>query len=277
MGEKPGRPLWLLELLDQEVEQKIQRDPRTIANPRTFLGWPKDQIFHDVLGAGQADFSSPVGHLSSADRALLYARYNQPRHLDELAAAFQALFSGSNRAGRPTVIDLGCGPFTAGLALAAMFGQSQPFRYYGVDRAESMLTLASKFATSAKQKGAFHEDTSWSFGDDLNSIDFGPSRGELNLVVASYLLASPTLNVEDLVVELLEALQRIGPGPAAVLYTNSAHPIPNVKYPRFRDLLVEGGFEAYVDDVETFWETKNPKALRYALFFKPPQTTISIR
>ncbi len=270
-------PQWLTDLLDEEVHTRIRDDARTIARPTTFLGWPKDTIFSDVLGGGQADFDAPVGGLSGQDRALLYARYNQRRHLDELGEAFAQLFGKADGAGVPTIIDLGCGPFTAGLALAAAVGPTRPFRYYGVDRATAMCEVGTRFAATAKRLGAFHDETTYAFTDELATLAFGQIRGDLTLVVASYLLASPSLVVDDLVPELVRAVERIGPGPAAILYTNSAKPGPNRNYPRFRELLVAAGFEVKSDAEELFAKTRKPTDLRYALFFRPAKTTVAVR
>lgn len=269
-------PSWLTELIDEEVCDRIRDDPRTRANPSTFLGWPKDRIFSEVLGGGQADFDAPIGGLTPEDRALLYARYNQPRHLDELLEAFARLFQDSARAGSPTVIDLGCGPVTAGLALAAALGPGRSFRYHGVDRAPAMYQVGERLVGAAVRRGALHPATTWSFRDDLDAHEFGKIRGDLTLVVASYLMASPTLDVDALVAAIVRALDRIGPGPVAVLYTNSAKAGPNAKLPRFTGALVAAGFEVIVDQVERFLETKNPADLRYALLFRKALSTIPL-
>ena len=76
---------------------------------------------------------------------------------------------------------------------------------------------------------------------------------------------------------MLRALDRIGPGPAAVLYTNSAKSGPNIKYPRFADALIAAGFEIKVDQVERFEQTRNPADLRYALLFRPASIRIKVR
>lgn len=269
-------PAWLETAIDEEIITKIDTDPRTLAAPGAFLGWPKNKIFVDVIGFGQADFDTTVGHLSPHDRALLYARYNQPRHLDELTDAFGKLLSSSQHAGRPTILDLGCGPFTAGLAFAAVFGPSREFRYFGIDIATSMCQFGARLVTAARRYGGLNDRTTCSFESDLNNVKFGPIRGDLTIVVASYLLASPTLDVKLLIEKLLNALSRIGPGPVAVLFTNSAAPHLNTKYPEFRQALCDAGFAIEVDDTEFFINTtKTPKDLRYALFFRRAQTQIT--
>jgi hypothetical protein len=130
---------WLMQLLNDEIDDRVRTDPRT--TNATFLGWPRERVFREVVGGGQADFDAPVGHLAGSDRALLYAKYNQRRHLDELQHAFDRLLT-NGRISFPTVLDLGCGPFTAGLSLAGVLGSNEPFRYFGIDRAVSMRELA---------------------------------------------------------------------------------------------------------------------------------------
>lgn len=269
-------PAWLTQLISNEIDHRIENDQRTTAS--TFLGWPRNEIFRDVIGGGQADFNASIGHLSGDDRALLYAKYNQGRHLDELRHAFAQLLGDHGIISRPTVIDLGCGPFTAGLSFATSLGSQEPFRYFGVDRATSMLNLGALLAERARECGALHPQTTCWFGDDLERVDFGPTRGEWTLVVASYLLASPTVDVASLVASILKALSSIGPGPAAVFYTNSANRNAGAKYPAFRDALVQGGFELAIDDFERFADTnKSPKDVHYALLYRPAKTTIQMK
>ncbi|MDR5766148.1 MULTISPECIES: class I SAM-dependent methyltransferase [unclassified Caballeronia] len=265
---------WLTDLLAEEIDRTIDDDART--TPGTFLGWPKNRIFRDVIGGGQADFDAAVGHLSGDDRALLYARYNQRRHLDELTHAFSLLLESEQAIARPTVIDIGCGPFTAGLAFASVFGENA-FRYFGVDRAGSMLRLARRLEEAAEARSALHPRSSVWFGNDLAAADFGPVRGEWTIVVASYLLASPTLDVEELVADILVTLDRVGPGPVAVLYTNSALPFNRAKFPAFLDGLRTGGFDLFIEGTETFDDTdKRPTELHYALIYRQARTILNI-
>lgn len=268
------RPGWLEQLLDQEVIQRINDDPRTV--PGTFLGYPKGRIYADIIEFGQADFDAPAFGLSGDDRALLYTRYNQPRHLDELIHAWKCLFATATLGGRPTVIDLGCGPFTAGLALGAVLGVDRDFRYYGVDRARSMCTLGARLADAARALGGLSARTAVNFSGGLAGIDFGPVRNDLTIVVASYLLASPSVNVAQLVSEIVDTVGRVGPGPAAILCTNSANEAMNRNYQAFRDGLIANGFEVKVEDVETFYETKTPKRLFYAVLYRKAETTINL-
>ncbi|MCX4140483.1 hypothetical protein M0D68_19955 [Paraburkholderia sp. SEWSISQ10-3 4] len=261
--------------MSEVIDKRIHDDARTTS--ATYLGWPRNRIFRDVIGGGQADFDSGVGHLTPDDRALLYAKYNQIRHLDELSHAFRRLLGDSEKIHRPTLIDVGCGPFTAGLSFAECFGVHGPFRYYGVDRARSMLRLGCSLAQEAKDRDAMHPQTSLLFEQNLGGLDFGPARGEWTIVVASYLLASPTVDARALVSDIVVALQRVGPGPVAVLYTNSANEFADAKYPEFRDAFVEAGFQVEADATELFTDTsKEPKPIHYALLCRPERTTILV-
>ena len=266
---------WLRDSISEVINQRLNDDARTTST--TYLGWPRNRIFRDVIGSGQADFDTGVGHLTPDDRALLYAKYNQIRHLDELSHAFRRLLGQSEKIHRPTLIDVGCGPFTAGLSFAECFGTQGAFRYFGVDRAQSMLRLGYSLAQEAMARDAMHSQTTLSFEQNLGDLDFGYARGEWTIVVASYLLASPTVDASELVREIVDALQRVGPGPVAVLYTNSAHEYADAKYPQFRDSFVEAGFTVEADEVEWFTDTsKEPKRLHYALLCRPEQTTIAV-
>jgi SAM-dependent methyltransferase len=265
---------WLTQLLNDEIDDRVRTDPRT--TNATFLGWPRERVFREVVGGGQADFDAPVGHLAGSDRALLYAKYNQRRHLDELQHAFDRLLTNA-RISFPTVLDLGCGPFTAGLSLASVLGNTEPFRYFGIDRAVSMLALGKRLADAARARGALHDSTTYWFGDNLGTVEFGAARGEITIVVASYLLASPSLEVEAIVKSVIKALKRIGPGPAAVLYTNSATPAASSKYIPFREALTRNGFKLNVEEVEVFADTdKKPTSVHYALLFRPASTEIDV-
>lgn len=268
---------WLDQLLSREIFERIRNDRRTLDNIDTLLGWPKRDIFSEVIDGGQADFDAPVGHLSGDDRALLYADFNQKRHLDELAHAFRLLIDTASLSAGTTLVDIGCGPFTAGLSFAKIVGAEVPFRYFGVDRSSSMRRLGERLAQGARCANALHERTSVWFGGDISQASFGPLRGEPTIVVASYLLASPTIDPEVLAQQIAVALDKIGTGLSAVLYTNSSTPYASRNFSKFKNSLLDLGFEMVENSTERFTDTeKQPKNLHYALFMKPAVTTILI-
>ena len=140
-------PQSLRDIRRAEIVERVQRDPRTHGNLP--LGVDPGAAM-EAIGWGQADFDEPVGALSAEDRVLLYAYWNQRRHLEELTEAFRQLF-GTNRPAEPLiVVDLGCGPFTGGLALAGQLGHQEWFDYIGVDRSRTMRELGEQLAVAAE-------------------------------------------------------------------------------------------------------------------------------
>lgn len=265
---------WLSDLLRTEIDSEIYADPRTVGEK--LFGCPRSRVFNEVINGGQAEFGRPTAInvdgvnvvITARQRALLYAMYNQPRHLDELVHAFAQLTPAAYVA--RNILDIGCGPFTAGLAYAKVVGPEQSFRYYGVDRAPSMLELAQRLFDGARSRGGVHAQTRASFSTDLAAIEYDRLNWEQSLAVVSYLLASPTVDAYRLAVDVGAALDRMGRGPQAVLHINSAY--ANGKYPEFKRGLLDGGFTLQCEDVELFTDTqKNHVKIAYALFSKPKQ------
>ena len=124
---------WLAELRSRLVIKPIREDRRNTSAYETLLGHPKSWIFSNAIGGGQADFDEDIKNLTPRDRAMLYAWFNQPGHILELRHAFAQLLANPADLQDATVIDVGCGPFTAGLALADVAGGSVAFRYFGID------------------------------------------------------------------------------------------------------------------------------------------------
>ena len=253
---------------------QLADDPRSIGN--TLLGVEPDAAFHSVLKGGQADFDAPHGNFSPRDRVLLYAHWMQRRHLEELLAAFQMMRFTRDFPGQPVVLDLGCGPFTGGLALAGAIGQDADFDYVGVDRSSAMREFGEILAAGASLDGVRR---TWS--SDLSSVHWpSPPGWRPVLVVVFYLLKSPTLNVLDLVAELTEFLARIGRGRVSVIYTNAVDAYANRHFRKFKDALLAGGFNLHADDqgellIQRGADTKEQR-LRYALFHRPKQIDLQL-
>ncbi|MGO1071790.1 hypothetical protein [Lysobacter sp. CA199] len=272
---------WLEALLQRDVHDRIESDPRSVAD--TLMGCPKHRVFKEVIGSGQADFDCAVAlHVdgkavmfSADDRALFYAKYNQPRHLDELRHAFEHLSPG--RSAADNMLDIGCGPFTAGLVYASVVGAGEPFRYYGVDRAASMRNLAQRLFEGARLVGGVHADTRAAFFADLASVHCDPPNWGHSLAVISYLLGSPTVDAAPMAEAIAATLNRIGPGPQSVLHINSAHGYANRKYPEFRDALIRHGFALAKEDEERFMDTnKGFVDISYALLHRPKQEIMNM-
>lgn len=271
-------PQWLNILRREEVVDRVRNDPRSVGG--TYLGVTRDIVFDEVIGGGQAEFDEPWNDLSGDDRVLLYAYFNQLGHLEELTEAFRLLFANSSRPENPIVVDLGCGPFTGGLAIATAFGRASRLDYIGVDRSWAMCKLGERLASVADELDETPRiDRHWS--RDISSVRWGstPSWRPV-LVIVSYLLASPTLDTAGLIGELEGLLMTLGRGAVTLLYTNSSRPGANRSYPGFRKALQDARFELIADDrgrVEIDrWSGTQDRKLRYALFRRREQRTLQL-
>ncbi|MFH7456868.1 hypothetical protein, partial [Pseudomonas syringae group genomosp. 7] len=66
----------------------------------------------------------------------------------------------------------GCLPFTPGLSLDNALGKEKCFSYYGVDCYQSMRTLGSQMATSARASKELHPMTTYEFTNYIDKIKF---------------------------------------------------------------------------------------------------------
>ncbi len=271
-------PDWLKQLYDTEVVRRVKNDPRTI--PGTALGVSPDDVQHQTIGWGQAEFDEPWGNLSPDDRALLYAYFLQRGHLEELTEAFRMLFSDSHPKGELIVVDLGCGPCTGGLAIAGALGSDSRFDYIGVDRSRAMRSLGEQLA---KATHGFDEasqiDHHWYA--DVSEVDWTSTLGWRPVfIIASYLLASPTLDATKLVADLDNLLKELGRGSVTVLYTNSITLDANYNFPEFKNALLGVGFRIVTDDEGVIniqrWAGQRSRRLRYALFHRPEQSMLPL-
>ena len=267
-------PAWFQRLRQFEVVDPVLKDPRSVGGTR--LGVNSDIAFQEVIGGGQADFDqrwhNSEGHdLAPDDRVLLYAFFNQPGHLQELIVACRQLFKDS-AIKAPIVVDLGCGPFTGGFAIASMLGQDPQVDYIGVDRSSAMRRLGERLASAGEHRhGMPRIQRRWA--KDMASIAWDrPPGWRPVIVIVSYLLASPTLDAVALVTKLDRLLTKLGRGPVTVLYTNAIGTHANRRFPDFRAAMHDANFVTVTEDTGVI-ETRKRKnrSLRYALFQRKRQ------
>lgn len=274
----PQLPPWLKQLRDVEIMHRVRNDPRS--GPGLFLGVSSEDATRLAAGWGQANFDEPWGDLSADDRVLLYAYFMQLGHLEELVEAFGVLFGDTCPEERPIVVDLGCGPFTGGLAFADALGSRPLFDYIGVDRSTAMCDLGERLAVTAKHYNATLQiSRHWS--SDISSISWSQPLGWRPVfVIVSYLLASPTLDVVELITDLEQLLLQLSLGTVTVLYTNSQRPEANKRFPEFHKALCDIGFKELADDTGTIeierMQVTRTRELRYALFHRPIQNSLSL-
>lgn len=142
-------------------------------------------------------------------------------------------------AGPKLMIDLGCGPGTAGLALGDCL-ESPRLSYLGIDRARPMLLRAKSMLQAAIEssilgpKSQIDTTTSWP-----KLLERAPSltKPANVLVNATYLFASSSLNVDD-VCNVVKALKKNSTVKRLLFtYSNSTIPIAGTKYDSFKRKL----------------------------------------
>jgi hypothetical protein len=268
---------WLVDLRRQLIVEPLKM--RSDGNLGAPLGKTIAWIFDHAIGGGQADFDQPIANLSSRDRVMLYALLNQKSHIDELIHAFDLFLPRTQLAEGTTVVDIGCGPFTAGLALANVVGNVAAYRYFGIDHSSAMRALGQEFADWVRQADELHECTSVSFHSDLARVDFGAKRSaERTLFVLSYLLASDSVDPAALVNVINSTASRIGWGPVYVLYTNSATDYNRRHFPDFQAGMEAVGFQLdQPAEVEIFRDFRGrERHIHYALFLRNGRRLVPI-
>ena len=269
---------WLHDTRRSEVIEPVKNDPRTVG--KMVLGVNADLAMQEVAGWGQAEFDSPYGDLTPADRVLLYAYFFQLGHLEELTEAFGQLFANSCP-DEPIVVDLGCGPFTGGLAVAGVLGRDARFDYIGVDQSAEMCRFGEQLATAI----AVLEETpaiEHCWFTEISSVSWNRAPGwRPVIVIVSYLLASPTLDATSLTAALEKLLAVLGRGSVTVLYTNSTSNSANRSFPAFRKALEESEFRLIADDtgaitIQRITGTRR-RNIRYALFHRGDQNILRVR
>src|SRR5260370_8797152 len=128
----------------EHVRRKVFNGSRTDWDENVSLGYPFEVILHDVINKGRADFRlghehDEYGDLTEDEKVLLYCFVNMRLHFFEALSpfrAYKASLKSMFESKLPTrMVDLGCGPGTAGLALAECLKQPN-VRYIGLDVAK---------------------------------------------------------------------------------------------------------------------------------------------
>jgi SAM-dependent methyltransferase len=231
------------------VGKVVLDDPRTDWSENLSVGYPFDAIREQVLAKGLADFSQghddpQYGHLTPDEKALLYCFVNFKKHFFAAFATFREcrttiedLFVPEEK---PLVLDIGCGPATACLALTDLL-PGRNLDYIGVDSAAAMRAKAASLCDAARVKGLLGANSTVNFQaswTDLAVAEISPARSVL--VVLSYCCASHTLTLPALQ-SLAQTVARLVEGrtgkPLVLAYMNSTNPLASVKYDNFKQAL----------------------------------------
>jgi SAM-dependent methyltransferase len=235
------------EILEEHVHRLIRDHPRT--NDKGPFGYKRAFIREWVIRYGLANFSNPMHkyRLSADDRVLLYCECNMPMHLQDniiilkkrnsyIKQEISKLFKKNT-----TVLDFGCGPATACLALADQF-RNKKFYYYGIDKAEPMLNKAKLIWDAAVESSLIDNTSKAEFFCDWENINQTEIEGNV-LLVFSYFFASMSLGIDRLrsLTQFINSIKENANGRVTLLYVNSPKPFAREKYNKFRDLM---GIEA---------------------------------
>ena len=131
------------------VDNVVRSHPRSDREKNLLMGFTMEEISKQILAKGLADFSvgysHPSGDLSPEELVSLYCYANMKKHFFTCLATFQehreAIEGLYKPEGRPLIIDFGCGPATACLALADLF-PNRLMDYIGIDSAPAMRARA---------------------------------------------------------------------------------------------------------------------------------------
>jgi hypothetical protein len=228
------------------VVRIVQDDPRTDWGENLSLGYPFDVIREEVLAKGLADFT--IGHahvqhgnLSAAEKCLLYAFVNMKKHffactatLEAFQPAVEALFAQEQRV---VVVDVGCGPATACIALADLL-PGRTFDYIGIEASLPMQATAQRFWEAARAVRLLGPNSTAGFFASWNDVDatqIDPPAPVL--VVFSYFFASKSLDlpaIESLARFVQSLIASRTEQDLLMLYLNSTVVLANRNYELFK-------------------------------------------
>lgn len=203
-------------------------------------------LLREVIEYGRANFDEPFRDVTAAERVLIYCYLNMRKHfftkihiLNMLnKSTFSNFFRDSLFKKDTTIIDVGCGPLTAGLAYAdfvnSNFGTSK-LTYYGIDISNQIIEKAKDFTDSP----VFASGSTFSFFERWREVSLNLKEGQPILFIFSYLFAN--LN-EELTDDLAGFTQEIidkyqSTNPIFLMFQNPNEEGRNRMFYRFLDYV----------------------------------------
>jgi SAM-dependent methyltransferase len=225
------------------VVSRIQCDRRTRWGRNLLLGRPFHEVRYKIIRNGSVDFDQGYrdqrGELSPADLTALYSYLYLPRHYAEAMSSFdrfsKPIGSLLDSESQTWVVDLGCGPGTAGLAFADHSG-GQLFHYLGIDRSLAMRGEARYLLHQARTSGLLDESSHIAAASDRFSIPSALKSCSVPIsivFVASYLFASKSLDTSWVSRSLQSAVGSECVEKCLFVYLNSTTRFANRSYETF--------------------------------------------
>ena len=175
----------------------------------TFDNKTKNYIRETIIGRGQADFTVGFNGLTVEDKALLYSYFYFQMHYSSSYAVFCTYKTWIEngiwkKCKGVAFIDMGCGPFTSGLAFLEIsndyFKAYKPFNYHyiGIDIAQSMLDITNILETDYRTNATPNRICYNSIvcKTDYKQITEAEMNEDIGIIInCCYFFASPTMDV----------------------------------------------------------------------------------
>ena len=219
----------------------IRNHPQTQWH-QVLLGYDKFIVRSEVIKFGQANFDNNYKKLNPAEVVKLYCYLNMRKHYYSSLYLFERclwLKKIISLEGCAKFIDIGCGPATSGIALTDYLNSDElslkQFDYFGVDSYQSMLDAASDLMTN----DVYENCSCQQYVKSIKSIDVNNlSNANSILLNACYLFASPSLEIDDLVLDVNNLLEINKTKPRFLFFQNTIEPNKNIKYESFKNKLI---------------------------------------
>lgn len=236
----------------------VSRHGNSVLADRFPGGWPMSvaDVKRCLIQRGRADFCQSVtvdGVVYEPETLCrFYVACNQQRHLRENLAVLRAYLEPSDvddlRRSGLTIVDLGCGPMTAGASMLWLVDDRiGSVTYVGVDRAEAMLGIAHEFAESLRGEERLFGRDDVQFVRELGLATLSTPRADPTFVLCSFLLSSDTLKPGRFADELEGWLSRNTRGPCHLLLLNSTHHLARKHHVSVQAELEGRGFTTAFD------------------------------
>jgi SAM-dependent methyltransferase len=232
----------LQRILKKNINDKVLNDYRSDGNDR-FLGEDKFTISQMILEKGRTDFRKSSLGFSAAEKVLLYSYFNMKTHIDtcECVLNKQKHVLSKLLADDLHIYDIGCGPFTVGLAFADLF-KNQKFDYTCVDNSDEMLKMGSNLWQQCSKERLIGRNSNQASHNHWDYINIGTKQNKNVLFAFSYFFATKQLNDADIksLARAVKSISRKAKGSVYLLHINSSYGPANTNYLKFMDEL---GFE----------------------------------
>lgn len=238
--EKIYTPSEFTEILFEEKFIEYIRNHSDTRWHKILLGYDSFMARRDIIQFGQADFDKKYRHLLPSEVVKLYCYFNMRKHFYSTLHMLEInpWIKNLMIEGKTKFVDIGCGPATSGIAvvdyLLSVGAPNNSFDYIGIDCYQSMLDAASDMMNNS----VFDNKTA-QFLNKINLIKVDDSEN-INAIFINtcYLFASPSLQVDELALDINTYLENYKEIPRFLLFQNTTDPSKNANYVDFKKKLI---------------------------------------